>query len=96
MAASQLTATRIEAADQILSDIRKVICDECQDDCYRVAVHAVGSIGGEDYKTCLLYRMHLTLSRALEADGFLKLGAAGIIARREQARWLLEHQQTLW
>lgn len=93
---SQKTVDRIEAAEEVRSRIEAIVCASCEDVCWHIEVWCHGTINGEDYRSCVLYRDHLPAHKAFSALGRFLCGVGTVMQDRAAARWLLEHEPTLW
>lgn len=96
MGSSEKQARRVQAAHRLVAGVQVLLCNDCQDECWVAVIEVHGHAAGEDYKSTLLYRGHLSHSRALRLIGQQLLGSASMIEAWEVQTELLEIQATLW
>lgn len=71
-------AAAVQAADSVIFELSKTVCNDCEDDCWTLAATAVGMINGRYWETWLSYRPHMDTVAALGAMA----GVAGPLSRK--------------
>lgn len=85
----------VQVADIVRVVLQASVCDECEDVCYSNRIEASSKWGDTWATTLIFYRAHCALAEALSQSAAMAGSLGSRIRKREQAAWLLEHQETL-
>ena len=87
---------RYTSSHDIRTRVEGVICDRCQDQCWTAEIWC-HDLAGTGAKVCTSHRPHIdSQARALAWVGVQLATVAREVKELERARWILEHQGTLF